>query len=539
VEKLFFKINLTGKCKYALGFILILGAFSFQSCNDSNFSGTAGKTGARVGPPGCKNPPCDGKPKPPVSLDMEFSGDKKIEPIQNTKIWTATIAVTLPDGTVVPGIVKRLTIDGDRITEQKTWRGDTGKLGMRTYVTEGGFIGARSPNLYFFDPENPQVAKTKNLNLAADTRVCVASYMKNGQRFMIAAWGKGSFVEYEMDDKPPYAPKWTEPPSKEGKIKEDDGREWAGEWGYSCFIDQQQKIFYSQSSRMGALDLNNYQTAKISVTAPNASFRSVTPGVSVYSMGSVKTSYAMSGDSYGNVYNGAGYTSAYDKASDSVWFSNHKTSQIVVIDRKCLTTQNSCTNFHSYSPGVTIGPMSALKDGRIVGLVRGQPNFLTGTGGGDIYLMKLEDKSNLKGGLSVVRVGNAGGDPYMYTDFTGATLYITESEQDFKPVDMEGYSASKPIKTAVFKWKPTLAYAAGGLSVEWRNIKLEARCYSNAASKPAFVEVVKVHPSDKGTELNVPSCVEGKYSKVDVKLTQLNNDSSLVGIDTISVGFKQ
>jgi hypothetical protein len=75
--------------------------------------------------------------------------------------------------------------------------------------------------------------------------------------------------------------------------------------------------------------------------------------------------------------------------------------------------------------------------------------------------------------------------------------------------------------------------------VEWKNIKLEARCYSNAASKPAFVEIAKVHPSDKGTELNVPSCSEGKYEHVDVKLTQLNNDSSLVGIDTISVGFKQ
>jgi len=509
----------------------IFGSLVFQACNESNFSGGAARSGPRGGVGTCKKPPCNvvpPGPRPPLSLDMEFSGDKKIEPIQNTKIWTATRGVS-----GLPGIVKRLTIDGDRITEQKTWRGDTGNLGMRTYVTEGGFIGARSPNLYFFDPENPQVAKSKNLGLAADTRVCVASYMKNGQRFMIAAWGNGNFQEYAMDDTPPYAPRWDQPPTRTGQIQ------MTGIWGYSCFIDQQQKIFYSQQSAMGAVDLNTYQTANISVTAPNANFRSGTPGVSAYSMGSVKTSYAMSGDSYGNVYNGAGYTSAYDKASDSVWFSNHSTSQIVVIDRKCLTTQNSCTNFHSYSPGVTIGPMSALKDGRIVGLVRGQPNVLTGTGGGDIYLMKLQDKSNLKGGLSVVRVGNAGGDPYMYTDFTGATLYITESEQDFKLVDMEGYSASKPIKTAVFKWKPTLSYAAGSLSVEWRNIKLEARCYSNAASKPSFVEIAKVHPSDKGTELNVPSCSEGKYEHVDVKLTQLNNDSSLVGIDTISVGFKQ
>ncbi|MEI6834281.1 MAG: hypothetical protein WCL28_09850 [bacterium] len=493
----------------------IFGSLVFQACNESNFSGGAAKSGARGGIGTCKKPPCNvvpPGPRPPVSLDMEFSGDKKIEPIQNTKIWTAT----------KNGFVKRLTIDGDKITETKLWLGAGGTLGMRTYVTEGGFMGARSPMLYFFDPEKATIAKSKNLNVSSETRICIASYMKNGQRFMIAAWGSGNFQEYAMDDQPPFAPKWEQAPTRQGQIQ------MVGTWGYSCFIDQQQKIFYSQMSHMGAIDLNTYQAANIATTAPNANFRSTTPGVSTYAMGSVKTSYAMSGDSYGNVYNGAGYTSAYDKASDSVWFSHG--AQIVVIDRKCLTTQNPCNNFTSYSPGVTIGPMSPLKDGRIVGLVRG-------TGG--IYLMKLRDKTNLKSGLDAVNIGSAGGDPYMYTDFTGATLYINESEQTFKPVEMAQFSASKPIKTAVFKWKPTSSYAAGNLSVEWRNIKLEARCYSNAASKPAFVEIAKVHPSDKGTELNVPSCSEGKYEHVDVKLTQLNNDSSLAGIDTISVGFKQ
>jgi hypothetical protein len=353
--------------------------------------------------------------------------------------------------------------------------------------------------------------------------------MKNGGRFMIAAWGNGSFVEYAMDDKPPYAPKWEQAPTRSAKIT------MTGTWGYSCFIDQAKKIFYSQNSHMGAIDLNNYEAATISTTAPNADHRSTTPGVSSYSMGSVKTSYAMSGDSYGNIYNGDGYTSAYDKASDSIWFSHGPHAKIAVIDRKCLTTQTSCKNYHTYtnSPKTfvpVIGPMSPLRDGRIVGLVRTT---------GEIYLMKLRDKSNLGSGMDFHYIGNAGGDPYMYTDFTGATLYINESEQTFKPVEMAQFSASKPIKTAVFKWKPTSSYAAGNLSVEWKNIKLEARCYSDSASKPAYVEIAKVHPSDKGTELNVPSCSEGKYEHVDVKLTQLNNDSSLVGIDTISVGFKQ
>lgn len=500
--------------------IFISGIILLQACNESNFSGAAARSGGGGGTiKKCAKPPCDGGPTPPVTLDMEFSGDKKIEAIQNTKIWTATT-----DGTI-----KRFTIEGDQVTETIEWSKDktgaSGTFGMRTYVTEGGFIGARSPKLFFIDPNNKNsVAKTKDLQIPASTRICVASYLKNGQRYMIAGWGNGSFHEYAMDDKPPYAPKWDDPPTRTGTLG-------TGSWGYSCFIDQQQKIFYSQNNTAGnvvGLNLNTYQAVDVSKTSKSATHKSSNPLISPYTYGMVKQSYAMSGDPYGNIYNGAGYTSAYDRASRSVWFSNG--ASIVVIDEKCLHTEPSCTNFASFSPGVAIGPMSPLKDGRIVGISKG---------GGDIYLMKLRDKSNLKSGIDVVPVGSAGGYAYMYTDFTGATLYITESEQTFKPVDMPKYVASKPIKMAVFKWIPTVNYAAGSLSVDWRNIKLEARCYSSAASKPAYVEIAKVHPSDKGTELNVPSCTGGKYQFVDVKLTQLNNDSSLVGIDTISVGFKQ
>ena len=491
--------------------LLLVSAFVTQSCTDANFAGGGAKAlPVKRPPPKCKKPPCDSVPN---LEDVNFSGDKKIEPIQNTKIWTAT----------TNGVIKRFTIDGDKVTDTRIWKGGAqGTGGMRTYVTEGGFLGARFPNLYFIDPDVPGVIKSKNIG--SNSQTCVASYMKDGQRYMIAAWGEGNYVEYPMDDKPPYAPKWDGAPSNKGQIK------MGGNWGYSCFIDQTQKIFYSQFSHMAGIDLKTYTAANINATAPNAVFRSQTAGVSQYSAGATKKSYAMSGDPYGNVYNGAGYTSAYEKSSDSVWFSNHINSTIVVIDRKCLTTQNTCTNFTSYTPGVTIGPMSPLKDGRVVGAVRGS---------GDIYLMNLKDKSNLKSGLDVVKIGNADGVPYMYTDFTGATLYINESEQSFKPVDMPKFVPSKPIKTAVFKWVPTPASLAGNTSLEWKNIKLEARCYSNAQSKPAYEEVSTVQPSNLGTALNVSTCKEGKYQFVDVKLTQLNNASTLVGIDTISVGFTQ
>lgn len=122
--------------------------------------------------------------------------------------------------------------------------------------------------------------------------------------------------------------------------------------------------------------------------------------------------------------------------------------------------------------------------------------------------------------------------------FTGATLYINKAEETFKPADMPKYAASKPIKAAVFKWVPTPAASAAGLVVECKNIKLEARCYSGT-TKPAYAEVGKVYDSSQGTALDVESCKAPNYEFVDIKLTQLNNDTSLLGVDTISVGFKQ
>ena len=61
----------------------IFGSLVFQACNESNFSGGAARSGPRGGVGTCKKPPCNvvpPGPRPPVSLDMEFSGDKKIFP---------------------------------------------------------------------------------------------------------------------------------------------------------------------------------------------------------------------------------------------------------------------------------------------------------------------------------------------------------------------------------------------------------------------------------------------------------------------------
>jgi hypothetical protein len=498
------------------------------SCTETNFAGGAAKVAAQK-----KKKPRDSSSSGPQSLDMDFSGDKKIESVQNSKIWTATTS----------GNIKRFSLEGDVVKETLSWTGGAGGTGgMRTYLTEGGLIGARFPHLYFVDPAVPRVVNS--VNIGSDSRTCVASYMKDGKRYMIAAWGAGEFIEIPLGDKPPYAPQWNPLPAKRSITT-------TNKWGYSCFIDQQQKVFYSQYYlEPGVVALNLKTLTKIdnlSTMVPNANFAPNDAEIAKYAKSSRQAgSYAMSGDSYGNLYNhltpnlASGYTSAYEKSSDTVWFT-HRADQhigkVMVIEKKCLTTEPRCNsaNYQLYDVkyqgvSIPIGPMSALRDGRIAGLVRGAP--------GGIYTIKLADPKNIKGGLQVVKVGDADGDPYMYSDFTGATLYINEAEQTFKPADMPKYAASKPIKMAVFKWAPTPAAASAGLVVEWKNIKLEARCYSGT-TKPAYAEVGKVYDSAQGTALEVESCKAPNYEFVDVKLTQLNNDTTLLGVDTISVGFKQ
>jgi hypothetical protein len=546
----FFRVERTGNIIVQI--LLVLSFVLTHACTETNFAGGAAKATAQK-----KKKPRDSSSSGPQSLDMDFAGDKKIESVQNSKIWTAS----------KNGIIKRFSIEGEKVTELKWDKDKDGNLnkagninasafGIRTYLTESGaLVGARFPYIYFVDPANSNTVQSIHIYPGGvpvgrdQNRICVASYLKDSKRYVIAVWGAGDFMEIPLSDSAPYAPLWNPLPAKQTASNWPAG----AAWGYSCFIDQQQKIFYSQmaGAKVLGLNLKTMQLVDVDATVPNAKF-TTTGELAKYSKSVNRSSYAVSGDSYGNLFNhlvdavSDGYTSAHDKMSDTVWFSHRDgpyQGRIMVVDRKCLTIERNCTsaNYHLYPlltyrlPSgqngiVSIGPISGLSGGRVAGLER--------SGSYGVYTMKLVDPKNIKGGIEVVKVGDAGGDPYMYTDFTGATLYINEAEQTFKPADMPKYAASKPIKMAVFKWVPTPAAASAGLVVEWKNIKLEARCYSGS-TKPAFAEVGKVYDSSQGTALDVESCKTPNYEFVDVKLTQLNNDTTLLGVDTISVGFKQ
>lgn len=502
--------------------------------------------------------------------------------------------------TAQTGIAHWLQLEGDKILQHKKWSGVDSSvfdLGLRTYVTEGGILIGKYPFVYFIDPENmPEgpipAAGRKDISDASrkrdNIRICLASYLKNDQRFMIAAFGAGRYYEIPMADIRPYNPLWDD--LSKIPLRQIDGArgdettvraystplEGIG-WGYSCHINQRKKIFYSQwafvgpkllltadstSTRAAAVDLTTHKEVNLDAIVPNAKFVQNNPVLKSFalSVSSAKGSYAVAGDPDGNIYNadrdailppfqgstvGEGnltYTMAYEKISDTIWISR-SSNKIAVVKRKCLTTEPNCTDkdYHfAEVPPVsgdsdvmaTVGPISALKDGRVVGLSRSNPTR--------VRIFSLKDPADVTKGIDALPLTKIDGDPYMYVDFTGATLYTRESEQTVKIKDVPGYA--KRSKTdlradtlieSYFEWN-NLAET----SDEWKGMKLEARCYEEDSSKGNYQEIPVVAKAGEKTLLDIPSCKNKFVEAIDIKITQIKGES-LGDIKSVKIHVKQ
>lgn len=499
------------------------------------------------------------------------------------------------------GIAHWLQLEGDKILQHKKWQGidsNTYDLGLRTYVTESGVLIGKYPFIYFIDPENtPEGAVPKDgikdisdpTRPRDDMRMCLASYIKNDQRYMIAAFGAGRYYEIPMANVRPFKPLWddlTKIPLRQidgARGDEKTVKTWTPPhegigWGYSCHINQRKKIFYSQwgfqgpkhlvdpsdvnSSRGAAVDLNTYKQVDLDSVIPNAKFVQNNPVLKSFalSVSSSKGSYAVGGDPDGNLYNadrdailppfqgatvGEGnltYTMAYEKNSDTIWVSRN-TNKIAVIKRKCLTTEPNCTDkdYHfAELPPVkgdtaamgTVGPISALKDGRVVGLSRSNPTRLR--------IFSLKDPRDVTKGIDALPLTTIDGDPYMYVDFTGATLYTRESEQTIKISEIAGYAKrslkdNRPdtVVEANFEWKNLADTPA-----DWKGMKLEAKCYEDSNTKGAYQEIPVVAKAGEKTLLDISSCNNRFVEAIDIKITQITGES-LGDIESIKIHVKQ
>jgi hypothetical protein len=515
---------------------------------------------------------------------LEFGGGSRIAAINGNILTLAkcgqvryTAPATTGSGTynVYTGVAHWLSVEGNTIVQRKKWSGIDGNFdfGFRTYVTEGGVLIARFPFVYFIDPDTTPEGLVPDTNIKnfdpsqsynEHSRICLASYLKGDKRYMIAAVANGKYYEIELSPNKPYKPLWDNLPNPR------ETADWTYDhgWGYSCHMNQKKKIFYSQwavagaksfvtagdpkTRQGGAVDLNNYSTVDLDAQIPNAKFIQKNAILSTFSRGpqTIGASYAVAGDPDGNIYNGDynaevvpgeknwTYTMSYQKMSDTVWVSR-ATNKIGIIKRKCLTTDDNCGpqdfQFQQGPEAVAIGPLSALKDGRLVGIARKghQPSA--------VYLLSLNDPANITKGASFHLLAEIDGDAYMYVDFTGATLYTRQVEQTFKVREMPEYvkrqrqndDRAEKTKEAFFEWTNAL-----NTSADWTNLKLEARCYENASSKGDYQEVKSVAKAGEKTTMNIPACKDKYVEFIDVRISQVTGET-LGDINKVRVHITQ
>ena len=306
---------------------------------------------------------------------------------------------------------------------------------------------------------------------------------------------------------------------------------------------------------MGALDLNtmtalDYTKASTNhdVSALSATYKNVVDS----------TAYAIFGDRKGNLfgrYNShstAGYyTLTHDMVSNYVFAFKYGGYIMGVYPHDCLTTNTSCVYdnsnpagglvFSQYNTGDpkinaqigkavgTIGPVSALKAGGFIGVTRGSA--------AQVLYFEVTD-NDLSKGIDVTSLdASITGDPYMYTDFTGATLYDTGSTiSTFAFKDQSSFDATKPVHYVAFNWT-----AVAGSSTSWSRMTLEARCYAGTdGSATDFTTVDIVKDAGLNTFLGVvPSCREKLVDHMDLRIIKLDTTPSAPSIGNISVGFYQ
>jgi hypothetical protein len=410
--------------------------------------------------------------------------------------------------------------------------------GARTYVTPYGLFFAKLPGaLYRVDTDTPtdvplksiwEASKLPSVTPYPDGRACVTSYLIGETSYIGIAWNKSvGNTHHRMFSQFPIN---INLPDKIDLSQEKDV-EFSGdndEWGYSCFIDQARSYFWSdRANTIHGVELTHLTEISGS-QMPNAS-HAVT-GLGNYYLDPASPNgsypYAFSGDKNGNILRGSGvYTFSHSAVFDLIYASQNGSS-LAVASGGCYSTLSDCSDSKLFSvfsltsndgthSAVGIGPMSALSDGRIVGLTRGPPS--------QVYLISPVKPTDISKGLTLLHVSELPSeDTYMYTDFTGATLYPIPIDVSYNLTTFTGYDPTQHTVSASISWTS----ANGGIN-PWQNLILQAKCFKGS-TPPADLETVgNVLPSGGAqTPLNIPSCQAGSFDHIRFKVTPNSATSS-------------
>lgn len=460
-------------------------------------------------------PPTTPPPTPTPSLLGPFTMTHKV----STSAASSNAWVVTRDGNVT-----RITMDKAQNYPTKTWTftPPASATGTRTYVTEIGLLmGVTGGYLYRADDDTGTTATlvTQFPDAASSSRVCVTSFKSGGQKFVGAAYftspsgqvGRLVFVRMPIDMSKPAK---IDPSLAE---KFDAG---AGNWGYSCYTDQERNWFWSanMNSAPYGISLDDGKPLQTS-QMPKLPHVDHIPGYVLQEDGS----YAIGGGN-GTVLSAGdmnSYTFTYEPTTNLV-FGSWRSSELSV------TTPTAHYVFPTTAVGF-IGPISSLNDGRVLVLTR------TGETSSAAYIVSLKNAADPAQGVDFEKLKDFSGDPYMYTDFTGATLYPVAVNHLFDLHSVQEFQPDRPNTALRVTWQ-----AKNGSDKKWKGLSLLIRCFEAAEpTKPAFVDI-SASVADAGVPFAVttPMCVGSVYDTVELKI-EPRTTNGFSQTDDIQVTWEQ
>ncbi len=482
-----------------------------------------------------------------ISFNQTSAVEKKIEPEERNYVWSVTL-----DHKATYLNLSGKKISDLKIDDEKVWTGvNNHGTGYRTYVLEGGsiVIVAGYGHVYWIDPSSTPTNVAINYSTNNDNhylipdidghvRGCPVSYKKNGKKYLGIGYGIGHFREVPLSDQPPYKPLFNE-------ISSTYTISGGKHWGYSCYIDQFNLVYYGafRYDPAMAFDLKNLIELPATRYPPNAGFTSETFNNWIGPKNEGGGTYAISGDLQGNILNAKNtYTMTHEPKSDTIWVTdsvywpNASYKSLLILPRSCVYKDATCVNYGSYDMtnidgaglNVYVKPISSLGNGIVIGQQRNYAH--------QIVALALKDPLRPNGGVDAKVLKKLASDPYMYTDFTGGTLYMTKTVNEFDLKSIKDFNPNKKNGGLGFKWIPRDPNKG-----KFENIQLEIRCYNSigAATLPAYESAMLI--MDSGVETNVTSqaCSNNIYDHVDIRLIQLNNADTLMNVASISLSVYQ
>lgn len=476
---------------------------------------------------------------PPAELQV-FGQDSSFEFVSALNSGFAWV-VTKPTDTKMN--VYRIKIDSASGYETKKWTIENSSLsgaGNRTSVSEIGLLIGKRGGYLFRVSEDMATETTITtpiwtaLKPMPQTRACVVSYKKDASSFIGVGWedveSNKKFTEIPID---------LTKANKIGAATDHNQGTKIGaytnpSWSYSCFFDHNRKYFWGYietKDSFAGFDVSKKKALTIS-DLPN--YKKGSSNNYIYTDEKIVSGsgpYTIAGDANGNILAGLNmYTYTHEARYGHVFASSKAApNNVFVADTSCFSSDATCTESNgkmkTFSSTASLGPLSSLNDGRVIGISRGTNS---------VYVLELKNPQDISEGINMTLIKNdLEGDPYMYSDFTGSTLSQKKINLTISLDELEGYSKGKPIQTLYFKWIEQNSKASGS---PWKGIRLLARCYKNGATqKPDFEEISAVQNSGTVTEVTATSCKGSAADRLDFQTQPLTTSSDFSRTESLSV----